>query len=138
MEYFKEYIWYSGDWKRNGNNHQVPYNGVKITANANYAVSTRSPKIQRLVSVSVKVADYTYNIDGTVVKIELLQDGLWYDIIIPESDKISSSKSYPEFTLKGLNEGLGRLRLETTTAGVFLNIQFKYGEYERNVMGYIM
>lgn len=137
MEYSKEYIWHSGDWNRNSNNQQVPYNGVKITANAYYAASSRSPKIQKLVSVSVEVIDYTYNADGAAVKIEVLKEGLWYDII-PENDKISSSESYPEFTIKGLNDGLGRLRLETTTAGVFLNIQFKYGEHERKVMGYIM
>lgn len=68
----------------------VPYNGVKITTNANYAVSTCSPKIEKLVSVSVVAADYAYNIDGIAVKIELLQDGFWYDIIIPENDKITS------------------------------------------------
>ena len=140
MDNTKEYLWYTGDWK-NTNSRQVPYNGVMIRASANYGLPTSPPSARKLVSVDLEVVDYTYNTEGVSSKVELDKTNLWYDIPIPEITESSPTEPNSEFTVKDIyNTGLGKLKLDANTTGIFLNIQFRYGvmHQTREELGYIM
>ncbi|WP_264551859.1 hypothetical protein [Flavobacterium sp. N2038] len=134
MKNYKEFIWHSGDWNynNNGNGNKLANNGIKIIANANYISSARLIDTQKLVSVFVEVIDYSCNTNGVSCKTELLKPSTWYDIQIPEKNE--------EFTIVGIEKGLGKIKLDVNTAGVYLEIQFKYGltESTQNTLGYIM
>ena len=139
MNNSKESVWHSGDWNYSGNYNHIPYNGVKIVTTANYAPSSSS--IQKLVSVTVEVIDYTYDILGVSSKIESLKTGVWTDIPIPINNETIPPELNSEFTIISTNNiGLGKLKLEVTTGGIFLNINFRYGitGKKRDEIGYIL
>jgi hypothetical protein len=134
MKYSREFIWHSGNWNYNlnDNDKKLANNGIKIIANANYISSARLIDTQKLVSVFVEVIDYSCNTNGVSCKTELLKPSTWYDIQIPEKNE--------EFTLVGIEKGLGKVKLDVNTAGVYLEIQFKFGlaGSTKNELGYIM
>lgn len=134
MKNYKEFRWHSGDWNynNNGNGNKLANNGIKIIANANYISSARLIDTQKLVSVFVEVIDYSCNTEGVSCTIELLETSTWYDIQIPEKNE--------EFNVVGIEKGLGKLKLDVNTAGVYLEIQFKFGlaGSTKNELGYIM
>ncbi|OXA87296.1 hypothetical protein [Flavobacterium hercynium] len=139
MNYSKESVWYSGDWKNRGNHDHIPYNGIKISTTANYATSSSS--VQKLVSVAVEVIDYTYDILGVSSKIAPLKPGIWTDIPIPMNNETLPPELNSEFTIIGTdNIGLGKLKLEVMKGGMFLNIKFRYGitGKKRDEIGYIL
>jgi len=140
MNYSKESVWYSGDWKNRGNHDHIPYNGIKISTTANYAPSSLS-SVQKLVSVAVEVIDYTYDILGVSSKIAPLKPGIWTDIPIPMNNETLPPELNSEFTIISIdNTGLGKLKLDVTTGGIFLNIKFRYGitGKKRDEIGYIL
>lgn len=130
----EDFIWHSGDWRNNANT-EAPYNGIEIKVNANYAPT--SPF--NLTSVAVKVIDYTNNPDGIESDVILVKKDEWYPIPIPEIKDETSSKANPEFTVKGIYslEDNGLLRLDNTTTGIYLNIQFRYGILNGEELGFI-
>lgn len=131
----KEYIWHSGDWRKNAN-PEAPYNGIEIKVRPNYAPT--SPF--NLSTVDVKVIDYTYNPKGIESEVTLIKKDEWYPIPIPEIKEEGLSKSNHEFTVKGIYniEDNGLLKLENTTTGIYLNIQFRYGMSHGEELGFIM
>ncbi|WP_459210839.1 hypothetical protein [Aquimarina rhabdastrellae] len=133
-------IWYSGDWKQQ-NNDRVPYNGVKIEGIGNYSAPTSPPTTQNLVSVDVTVTDYTKDPKGVASIVTLSRTGTWYDIPIPENTHISPPQPNSDFTITDVYlTGLGKLKLEVTTTGIYLRIQFRYGEENRTreELGFIL
>jgi len=131
--------WYSGDWKPI-NNLQVPYNGLKISASPNYGLATSPPTAQKLVSVLIEVVDYTYDQNGVSSQLTLIKGG-WNDIPIPQDTSLSPPEPNSKFTVSGVNNSdLGQIQLETTSGGIYLNIQFCYGPInkKREELGFIM
>lgn len=130
----EEFIWHSGDWRNNANT-EAPYNGIEIRIKANYAAL--SPF--NLSTVDVKIIDYTYTPDGVESDIILTKRDEWYTIPIPEIKDETVSKANPEFTVKGIFnlEDNGLLKLENTTTGIYLNIQFRYGILNGEELGFI-
>jgi hypothetical protein len=134
----KEYIWYTGDWKQQ-NNAEIPYNGVQIKARANYIPLTSPPTSQKLISVAIEVVDYTNSINGISSNLILYKTGIWYGIPIPENTEVSPPQPNLDFTVIGIDSvSLGQLQLDNTTAGIYLNIQFRYGKPSREELGFIM
>lgn len=142
MNNSKEYVWYTGDWKIDSNNLQVPYNGLKIGATAKYSAVTSPPTSQKLVSVDLVVVDYTYNPQGVTSPVLLYKTGVWFDIPIPTKEGVSPPEENKEFTVVGTDsiDELGKVKLEANSAGIFLNIQFRYGidTMKREELGFIM
>ncbi|MCX2763687.1 hypothetical protein [Aquimarina muelleri] len=133
-------IWYTGDWKQQ-NNKEIPYNGVQIRARANYTPVTSPPSSQKLDSVDLEVVDFTKNPEGVSSSIVIYKTGVWFDIPIPENNTVSPPQPNTDFTVMGIDyTGLGKLQLEATTTGIFLNIQFRYGiqSRSREELGFIM
>lgn len=134
----KEYIWYTGDWKQY-NNPEPPYNGVQIKAKAIYTLPTNPPTTQKLVSVAIEVVDYTNDTNGISSALILYKTGIWYDIPIPKITTESASQPNSDFTVLGIdNVGLGKLQLDSSPIGIYLNIQCRYGDPSREEIGYIM
>jgi len=135
-----EYTWYTGDWKPN-NNPTVPYNGLKIVATANYGQLTSPPTSGKLVSVALEIVDYTYDPNGVSSSVMLSNSSTWYDIAIPTDDTVSPPVPNLKFTVEGIsNATLGKVKLDATSSGLYLNIQFRYGptSRKREEIGYIM
>ncbi|WP_299161873.1 hypothetical protein [uncultured Tenacibaculum sp.] len=133
-------IWYSGDWKQQ-NHDQVPYNGIKIEAITKYSPQTSPPTKQELISIDAIVTDYTKDPNGVSSKVTLSKTGAWYDIPIPEDNKVSPPKPNSNFTVTDIYfNGLGKLQLHVTTTGIYLRIQFRYGETNRTreELGFIL
>lgn len=131
MEKTQTNTWYTGDWNPYGNNPDVPYNGIKIVATANYARQTNSQISGDLVSIDLQIVDYTNDPNGISSDFQLTKSAMWYDIPIPTKN----------FTVTGVNgTGLGLVKLDVMSSGIFLNIQFSYGivNRKREEMGYIM
>lgn len=132
-------IWYSGDWKPI-NNLQVPFNGLKICATTNYGPATSPPTAQKLLSVLIEIVDYTKDENGVSSQLTLSTGG-WNNIPIPRDTSLSPPGPNPKFTVSGVNNSdLGQIQLETTSSGIFLNIQFCYGaiDKKREELGFIM
>lgn len=136
-----ENTWYSGSWNENGNNSEVPYNGLKIAATAKYSLPTSPPSLQILVSVNLDVVDYTYDPNGVSSTLTLPKSNIWYGIPIPEDDNVSPPIPNIKFTVTDIeNINLGKVRLDSNPSGTFLNIQFSFGPDHRKQeeIGYIM
>lgn len=141
MENVEESTWYTGDWRPDGNNTQVPYNGLKIVATANYSEKTNPPTARKLVSVDLEVVDYTYNPNGVSSSLQLTKSAVWYAIPIPPDTTVSPPEPNMQFTVVGVGGNpLGHIRLDVTPVGSFVNIQFSYGptSRKREEIGYIM
>ncbi|CAL2084876.1 hypothetical protein [Tenacibaculum sp. 190524A02b] len=133
--------WYSGDWKQH-NNDTIPYNGVKITATPNYTSPTSPPSKRKLTSVNATITDFTKDPNGVSNTIKLSRTGIWYEITIPDKTNVSPPEPNTDFTITGiyLNGDLGKLKLNVTTTGIYLQIQFRYGETNRTreELGFIL
>ncbi len=137
----KENTWHTGDWNPHGSNPKVPYNGIKIIATANYGPDASPPVPQKLISVDLEVIDFTYSKSGVSSKVTLIKTGVGYDIPIPEMTTTSPPVPNPEFTVVGIDQDtLGLVKLDATSGGSYLNIQFRYGikDNTREEIGYIM
>lgn len=133
-------IWYTGDWKQQ-NSPKAPYNGVQIRAKANYSAVTSPPTPQKLVSLDLDVVDFTKDPNGVSSNVTIYKTGVWYDIPIPENKLVSPPEPNSDFTVISIDfTSLGQLQLYTTTTGVYLNIQFRYGlkDKTREELGFIM
>ncbi|MFY0629707.1 MAG: hypothetical protein JXR05_04950 [Flavobacteriaceae bacterium] len=140
MDNKNESVWYSGNWKAQ-NNSQEPYNGVKIIAKANYSAITSPPTSQKLVSVDIEVVDYTKDPNGVSSSISMSKTGVWYNIPVPDNDEVSPPEPNTNFTITSIdNNNLNELlQLVADTAGIYLNIQFRFGLNAYNEeLGYIM
>lgn len=140
MENSNTDIWYSGDWKP-VNSPVAPYNGVTISATANYSPVTSPPVSRSLVSVDVVVTDYTCNAAGVSSPVSLYKSGITYYIPIPVDDTVSPPHPNEQFTVSGVEGiGFGQLSLDSNSGGLYLNIQFSYGMglNKREELGYIM
>ncbi len=140
MKESNENIWYSGDWKDTMKDFP-PYNGIKVVATSTYSTQTSPPSTQKFVSATLNVVDYTYDVNGVSSELTLSKTGVWYDILIPENDAVSPPQPNSNFTVIGIdNISLGKMRLEASSSGFFLNIKFRYGILTRTKeeIGYIM
>lgn len=136
----QKYIWHTGDWKEPGSD-KPPYNGVKIEANATYSKATSPPTAQVFRSVDLKVTDYTRDKNGVSSVVTLDQTGRWYDIKIPKNEHVSPPLPNRLFTVCGIHlNTLGRIRLDVLSAGIYVNIEFRFGmgDRKREEIGYIM
>lgn len=134
------HTWYTGDWKINGNK-SVPYNGISITAAANYSPITSPPTSQKLISINLDITDFTLDKDGVSSTVSLEKTQVWYDIPLPQKPNSSPPVDDPNFTVSGSdNDTLGKVMLDHNLGGVFLNIQFCYGvtHSKREEIGFIM
>ncbi len=132
--------WYSGDWKPQ-NNEEVPYNGIKIAATANYTPPTSPPSTQKFVSLDVIVTDYTKAPNGVSSSVTLQKKGVWYNIPIPENTEVSPPEPNSDFTIGSLNNANLEelLQLAVTTTGTYLNLQFRYGIHSyKEELGFVM
>lgn len=137
MSNSNNYTWHSGDWNAAGNNPQPPYNGLQISAVANYS----SPPSVALLSVDVMFTDFTYDPNGVSSTVTLFQPGSWQPIPIPVNDKALPQEPDPNFTVCGnLPSEPGMIRLDPQLSGLFLNVQFRYGvkDFLREEIGYIL
>jgi hypothetical protein len=141
MESLDQGVWYTGDWKSGGNNPNVPYNGLKIIATANYGNQT-SPSIPaKLTSAELNVVDYTFDSNGVSSTVTIYKMGTPYDIPIPENTAISPPQPNLQFTVAGVgSDTLGKVKLDVNPGGTYLSIQFSYGltGRKRGEIGYIM
>ncbi|KIX21465.1 hypothetical protein SY27_07075 [Flavobacterium sp. 316] len=141
MDDLNEKTWYSGDWNTGKDNNTPPYNGIKITAKANYNVPVDESSTQSLTSVDLEIADYTYDINGVSSYVSLSEANTWYTIPIPENTNVSPSEPNSNFTITGIDTTkLGNVELNSNVAGLFVNIEFKYGaeNEKREELGFIM
>jgi len=141
MYFTKQNTWYSGDWTDSGNNVQPPYNGLEITAVANYSAAGSPPTSGKLVSVDLTFTDYTYDRNGVSSSFNISKNGVWTAIPIPVDYAVSPPVLNPLFTVMNIQgTGPGVVRLDTQTSGTFLNILFRYGfkNMTREEIGYIM
>ncbi len=140
MDTTNDSIWYSGDWKQQ-NNPEVPYNGVKIIATANYSPITSPPSPQTLLSVDVEVIDYTLDPNGVSSTVHLFKTGDWYAIPIPKNIEVSPPEPNTDFTITSTDEAHvdQQLQLAVTTSGIYLQVQFRYGlNTNSEELGFIM
>lgn len=131
--------WYTGDWKQI-NNLQAPYNGLKISATANYGPGASLPTDRKPVSVLIEVVDYTYDQNGISSEL-ILTKGSWNYIPIPQDTSLLPPESNSKFTVSGIgNSALGKIQLVTYYNGIFLQVEFCYGPTngKREELGFIM
>lgn len=136
----KTYTWYTGDWKPI-NNPVSPYNGVSISAVANYVPPTSPPTSQSFFSLDLTVTDYTYDPNGVSSTLTIYPKGDWASIPVPMNDTVSPPAPNARFTVAGLEPGtLGKIRIETNASGMYVEIQFSYGipDMTREELGFIM
>ncbi|WP_442265504.1 hypothetical protein ACSIGC_14530 [Tenacibaculum sp. ZS6-P6] len=135
MDTITKKTWYSGDWKQR-NNDQIPYNGIKIEATASYNDSNK------LDTVTAILTDYTKDPNGISNTVQLNKTNIWYDIPIPIDETIEPPQLNTKFTIEGiyLNGDLGKLQLCRMTTGIYLRVQFRYGEQyrTREELGFIL
>jgi hypothetical protein len=137
------HTWYTGDWKTYPIATQAPYNGVAITAVAHYNNPGVPGAVQQLVSVDLQIVDYTNEKEGAATSLNLSLMDTWYaipppDAAVPVTDPTLQVPAIPDPAAVTVLSG--KVKLDTTSNGMYLNVEFCYGitGRVRGELGYIM